>query len=198
MTKKMAAAALRAFAINGILALASASIAAADKGQDHAIGEPGKASQAGRTITVAVKDDTTFQPKMITVRSGETIRFVFKNTGQLLHEFNIGTPEMHAEHAKEMTEMLNSGAITATSINRAMMNMDSSKMANMDHSKMGQMDHSKMGMSMKHDDPNSVLVEPGKSAELIWKFTQAANLEFSCNVPGHREAGMLGSIKFTR
>lgn len=47
---------------------------------------------------------------------------------------------------------------------------------------------------MKHDDPNGVLIEPGKTADLTWKFTRDAELEIACNLPGHYEAGMLGHI----
>jgi uncharacterized cupredoxin-like copper-binding protein len=47
---------------------------------------------------------------------------------------------------------------------------------------------------MKHDDPNSVLVEPGKTAELTWTFTKASGLEFACNIPGHYQAGMVGKL----
>ena len=90
---------------------------------------------------------------------------------------------MHAEHQKEMLEMMESGMLTATGIN--------TDMSKMDHSKMG-------GGSMKHDDPNSVLVEPGKTEELTWTFTQATELEFACNIPGHYESGMVGDIKFGR
>ena len=180
---------LGALALSAALVFTAAPIAYADKGHGMAFGEPGKASQASRMIAVTMSD-VAFQPKTITVRSGETIRFVVKNTGQLLHEFNIGTPEMHAEHRKEMLEMLTAGMITATGINQAMMNMDHSKM---DHSQMAA-----MKAPMKHDDPNSVLLEPGKTAELVWKFKEAAKLEFSCNVPGHAEAGMVGQVKFTR
>jgi len=47
---------------------------------------------------------------------------------------------------------------------------------------------------MEHNDPNSVLLEPGKQAEVIWRFTKEAELEFACNVPGHYESGMMGPI----
>jgi len=50
------------------------------------------------------------------------------------------------------------------------------------------------GGAMHHGDPNAVSVEPGKTAELIWRFTRAGNVEFDCNVPGHYEAGMKGVI----
>ena len=50
------------------------------------------------------------------------------------------------------------------------------------------------GKTMEHNDPNSVLLEPKKSAEIIWKFDTDASLEFACNVPGHYETGMVGKI----
>ena len=48
------------------------------------------------------------------------------------------------------------------------------------------------GKTMEHEDPNCVLLKPGKSDEFIWKFTKAAELEFACNVIGHCDAGRLG------
>ena len=162
--------------------IAASASAFADAKHRHggAIGEPGSKSNVSRTVVINIKDNF-YEPETVEVKKGETIRFVLKNSGELLHEFNIGTTEMHANHQKEMAQMAEHGMLTATGINHQMMNMD----------------HSKMGMpSMKHDDPNAVLLEPGKSAELIWKFTKTTKLEFACNLPGHYEAGMVGHIKF--
>jgi uncharacterized cupredoxin-like copper-binding protein len=64
-----------------------------------------------------------------------------------------------------------------------------------DHKMMG-MQHGGGKMMMAHNDANSVLVEPGKQAEVIWHFTKVAKLEFACNVPGHYESGMMGPIQF--
>jgi uncharacterized cupredoxin-like copper-binding protein len=47
---------------------------------------------------------------------------------------------------------------------------------------------------MEHDDPNAKRVAPGKKGEIVWKFTKAGTFDFSCLIPGHREAGMFGSI----
>jgi uncharacterized cupredoxin-like copper-binding protein len=47
---------------------------------------------------------------------------------------------------------------------------------------------------MKHDDPNAKTIQPGASAEILWHFTKRGTFEFACLIPGHREAGMLGSI----
>ena len=47
---------------------------------------------------------------------------------------------------------------------------------------------------MEHVDPNQVSVEPGKTGELVWKFTHAGKFDFACLQPGHFEAGMRGKI----
>lgn len=51
---------------------------------------------------------------------------------------------------------------------------------------------------MEHDDPNAISVEPGKTGELVWRFTQAGKFDFACLVPGHFEAGMQGKIAVRR
>lgn len=146
-------------------------------GHGMAIGEPGKASQASRTIEVTAGDNF-YEPEKVEVKAGETIRFVITNTGQVVHDFTLGTPEMHAAHQKEMKMMVEHGVIDGDKINREMMKMD-----------MGG------GRTMEHNDPNSALLEPGQTAEIVWTFTEPMTLEFACNVPGHYEAGMMGSIQ---
>lgn len=47
---------------------------------------------------------------------------------------------------------------------------------------------------MEHDDPNAKSVDPGKTAEILWRFTKAGTFEFACLIPGHREAGMHGFV----
>ncbi len=43
---------------------------------------------------------------------------------------------------------------------------------------------------MKHEDPNTVSLAPGESAQLTWKFMGNDTVVFACNIPGHFEAGM--------
>lgn len=162
----------------------------------QAFGIRGRAQDVKRTIDVVMRDNS-YQPQRIQVRAGETVRFRIRNAGELLHEFNIGTAAMHQQHQREMQAMFESGMMTATSM-APMANMDHSKMPNMDHSNMG---HGNMGhgnMPMRHDDPNALLVEPGKTGEMIFKFTRPATLEFACNIPGHYESGMVGKVDFAR
>jgi uncharacterized cupredoxin-like copper-binding protein len=47
---------------------------------------------------------------------------------------------------------------------------------------------------MEHDDPNAKRLKPKTSGELIWQFTKAGTFDFSCLIPGHRPAGMSGTI----
>ena len=47
---------------------------------------------------------------------------------------------------------------------------------------------------MAHSHSNSVLLSPGESGILIWKFSNSAKLEAACNVPGHYKAGMIAKI----
>jgi len=145
-------------------------------GHSTGIGKPGKVSEASRTVTVTMTDNR-YSPEKIEVKKGETIRFVLKNEGEFVHEFNIGTATMHKAHQKEMMMMVEHGVLEPDKINYARMKMD-----------MGG------GKTMEHNDPNSALVEPKKSAEIIWKFDTNATLEFACNVPGHYESGMVGKI----
>jgi uncharacterized cupredoxin-like copper-binding protein len=47
---------------------------------------------------------------------------------------------------------------------------------------------------MEHDDPNAQSVEPGKQAEILWKFSKPGIFEFACLIPGHHDAGMHGEV----
>ena len=141
------------------------------------IGQPGSTAGGIRTIQVTMAD-SYFQPETITVAPGETVRFVVRNAGQLVHEFNIGTADMHRAHAPEMMMLVEHGVLEPDRINHQ---AAKAMMAGMGH-----------GM---HAEGNSVMLEPGKAGELVWKFPQGGRLEFACNVPGHYDAGMVGEFR---
>lgn len=163
----------------GAFALAFIASTPAFAGAGHgsgSTGEPGTAAQVTKTINIIMRDNF-YEPESISVKEGQTVRFVITNKGEFVHEFNIGTAEMHAEHQKEMMMMVEHGVIDGDKINHELMKMD-----------MGN------GKTMQHDDPNSVLLEPGTTAEIIWTFPEHADLEFACNVPGHYASGMAGPV----
>ena len=140
------------------------------------IGEKGKMAEVDKTIEIKMYDNY-FLPKTINIKRGETVKFVVHNYGDLVHEFNIATKKMHLEHQKEMMKMIEHGILLGDRIDKVKMK----KVAKKDH-------------SMSHTHSNSILLEPNKSGEIIWKFSTDVALEAACNVPGHYEAGMISKI----
>ena len=145
-------------------------------GSMNLIGEKGKLAEVDKIIEVKMYDNY-FLPKSINIKRGETVKFVVHNYGDLVHEFNIATKKMHLEHQKEMMKMIEHGILLSDRIDKVKMK----KVAKKDH-------------SMSHSHSNSVLLEPNKSGEIIWKFSTDVALEAACNVPGHYEAGMISKI----
>jgi uncharacterized cupredoxin-like copper-binding protein len=47
---------------------------------------------------------------------------------------------------------------------------------------------------MEHEEPNQVVLDPGKEGELVWQFTKSGTFDFACLQPGHFDAGMRGKI----
>jgi uncharacterized cupredoxin-like copper-binding protein len=154
---------------------------ASDHGNDGAahIGKPGKATSSTKTVVIKMYDNY-YEPESVTVKDGQTVRFIIQNKGEFVHEFNIATAAMHKAHAPEMMMMMEHGVLEPDKINWAA-------------AKKMQKD---MGHGM-HDEPNSALLDPGKSAEIVWTFPDASNLQFACNVPGHYDSGMVGEIKLS-
>jgi len=48
---------------------------------------------------------------------------------------------------------------------------------------------------MKHAEPNQIALEPGQRGAIVWQFDQAGTVDFACLIPGHMEAGMVGSVQ---
>jgi uncharacterized cupredoxin-like copper-binding protein len=67
-----------------------------------AIGKPGKATNAKRTVKVEMLDTMRFNPQIIKVKQGETIKFIIKNSGKVKHEMVLGTEKELKEHAEVM------------------------------------------------------------------------------------------------
>ena len=140
------------------------------------IGEKGDSDEVDRTIKVKMYDNY-YEPREFKIKKNQTIKFIVYNYGELVHEFNIATREMHLTHQSEMMKMVENEILLVDRIDKKKMK----KLSKEDH-------------SMSHSHSNSVLLEPNQSAELIWKFNANADLEAACNVPGHYEAGMIAKI----
>jgi uncharacterized cupredoxin-like copper-binding protein len=69
---------------------------------ETAIGKPGVAAKANRTITIEMGDNMRYSPSDIQAKQGETIRFIVKNTGKVKHEMSLGTEKELLEHLEQM------------------------------------------------------------------------------------------------
>ena len=72
-------------------------------GSDDGSTGAGAGSNADRTIDVEMRD-IAYAPTTIDIRTGETVRFNFKNTGQVEHDAFIGDAAAQDAHEKEMRE----------------------------------------------------------------------------------------------
>jgi len=70
--------------------------------EEHVFGRQGDPKKVRRTIKVDMNDAMRFAPAEITVRQGETVRFVVTNSGKLMHEMVLGTMEQLKEHGELM------------------------------------------------------------------------------------------------
>ena len=74
----------------------------AAKAEQQAFGRAGDAKAVKRTVTVTMRDTMRFSPSNLTVKQGDTVRFVVRNDGKLVHEMILGTEEELARHAELM------------------------------------------------------------------------------------------------
>ena len=150
------------------------SLAYADK--DMKIGSKGNLNDVNRVVKVVMYDNY-YEPSSFKIKAGETIKFELVNAGELVHEFNIANKMMHTKHQPQMEKMVENEILFADSI-------DKNKMKKM----------AKIDKSMGHSHSNSVLLEPKKKGDIIWKFDNAVNIEIACNVPGHYQVGMIAKV----
>ena len=86
-------------------------------GSMKAIGAKGNEENVDRVIKVTMYDNY-YQPNSFKVNKNETIKFEVENKGELVHEFNIATKEMHLKHQPEMMMMVEHEILLADRIDK--------------------------------------------------------------------------------
>ena len=71
-------------------------------GNADSIGQPGKTENISRTVSITMLDSMRYNPASVTVKQGETIRFIVKNSGKINHEMVLGTEKELKEHYELM------------------------------------------------------------------------------------------------
>ncbi len=98
----MALAAAPAFAHGDKHAVEGKKEAKAISTEEKEFGREGDPKKATRTVRVDMSDKMRFSPASLTVKQGETVKFVVKNSGKVMHEMVIGTMKELKEHAEMM------------------------------------------------------------------------------------------------
>lgn len=68
----------------------------------HEFGREGDPKKAVKTVEIDMADTMRFSPDSITVKAGDTVKFVVKNSGKQMHEMVIGTEKELKAHAELM------------------------------------------------------------------------------------------------
>ncbi len=75
--------------------------------EEKPFGKSGDLKKATRTITFTMSDKMRFDPSRVTVKRGDTIRFIVRNDGKVMHELVFGTMAELKEHAELMRKFPN-------------------------------------------------------------------------------------------
>ena len=130
----------------------------------HAAPPPDR--QAPRTVVIDLAD-LAHGMAPLSAKSGETVRFVLHNSGDVMHDFTIGTAARQ-EGRKALIAVLTDGEPLG----------------------------GENGGYIALDTPNTVLVMPGEIKELTWTFTETADVQFGNNLPAHLGGGVRGAFTF--
>jgi uncharacterized cupredoxin-like copper-binding protein len=70
--------------------------------EETAFGRPGDRKKVVRTVRISGTDDMRYTPSAIRVKQGDTVRFIVRNDGKLMHETVLGTRAELGEHYELM------------------------------------------------------------------------------------------------
>ena len=147
-----------------IVALAALGCSAPGSGSATPSPSAGSA-EAPRTINVIMRD-YLFEPDPIVLHRGETVRFNVINAGLLAHEFVLGDAAVQAAWARAEAAATPPG-FTATP----------------------------PPVSLPPDVGGlRIFLDSGASASAVYHVPSDRTLELACQIPGHVEQGMVGTI----
>lgn len=72
--------------------------------EQTAFGQQGDPAKVNRTIEITMSDTMRFSPAELRIKQGETIRFVVRNRGKLMHEMVLGTMQELTAHGELMKQ----------------------------------------------------------------------------------------------
>ncbi|HXF65212.1 MAG TPA: cupredoxin family protein [Burkholderiales bacterium] len=70
--------------------------------EEKPFGRPGDPRKVVHTIRIEMRDEMEYLPNGLRVKAGETVKFIVRNSGRVMHELVLGTMEELKAHAELM------------------------------------------------------------------------------------------------
>jgi len=72
--------------------------------EETSFGRAGDPRRATRVVKIAMSDRMRFSPAAVSVKKGDTVKFVVSNRGKVLHEMVLGTTDELKKHVALMRQ----------------------------------------------------------------------------------------------
>ena len=153
-----------------VLLLDPSSSGGSDGAFNHSDG--GQMDAAGDELVIPVRTEGfQFMPPNITVKVGQTVRLILDNRDPVLHDYTVDQPDFLVLRAD--------GAMHENDENEASAHDNGHETDTATH----------LSLVRLH-----IAAAGNEHAELIFEATEPGHYVLYCSVPGHRDAGMEGSI----
>ena len=70
--------------------------------EEKPFGRPGDPKKVTHTINIDMRDEMEYLPNGLRLKVGDTVKFVVRNSGRIMHELVLGTMEELKEHSELM------------------------------------------------------------------------------------------------
>ncbi len=131
-----------------------------------------EAAQKGNTIEITATE-MKFEPSQITLKKGQEYEFVMTNDGQVFHDFVEDEMDMEMTFMSEMPDHPDETSMLDRLLGTK------KTYAHGDE---------------KHKKTLHMNANPGQTVSIKFIPKETGEFEFYCSVPGHKEAGMKGTI----
>ncbi len=70
--------------------------------EEKEFGREGDPKKVTRTVNVEMSDKMRYTPASLTIKQGDSVKFIVRNNGKVMHEMVLGTMKELKEHAEMM------------------------------------------------------------------------------------------------
>lgn len=194
---KMSAVALLALALVALIAACGGSSSGSDDAAGHSDG--GIVVSGDELVITMRTEDFKFVPESVTIKVGQTVRLRLDNHDPVLHDYTTDEADfivLEASGAAHGDHEVVAAASVGDDGDAVASHDDDDDDHDADSDTDSDMD-SDMDMDPEAQvslQPLHIAAEGDEHGELVFEATEVGEYVFYCSVPGHQEAGMVGTI----